>query len=74
MQRDRAWRRVQTIRVQSKRYRDLKQSGFTIDWLKSPNKFGKLKNNHHSCSCFLCKPWKHGMDYKLPFSQRKKLR
>jgi hypothetical protein len=72
MERDRAWRRSQTRRVQSKRYNDLIPINQT-NWVDTPSHLGKLKKDHFGCSCQMCKPYKHGRTDNLPVSQRKKL-
>jgi hypothetical protein len=70
MERDRAWRRNQSKRVQTKRYKDLEPNNKT-NWLDSPSNLGKLKKNHFGCGCQTCKP--HKFEDILPVSQRKKL-
>jgi len=70
MQRTRAWRRHQTKRVQRRRLKH---------WLRLWNSehtvrcIGKLKKDNFSCGCPMCKPWKHGLDTKLKFSEIKQL-
>ena len=72
MERDRAWRRNQSKRVQDRRYKDLAPVNQT-NWLDTPENIGKLKNDHFGCSCHMCKPYKHGRADPLPVSQKKKL-
>ena len=58
-QRNRAWRRSQTIRIQSNRQKTWAKI-HNFEWAKEPKNFGKFKKNNFSCGCSMCKPWKHG--------------
>lgn len=59
MERDRAWRRATTKKIQEKRVKLWKALG----WKSMDERhIGMMRKKHFGCGCFFCKPWKHGHD------------
>lgn len=59
--RDRAWRRTQTNKIQTRR---IKLWG-KIGWKKMDERHkGMARKSNFSCGCMMCKPWKHGQGLK----------
>jgi len=78
MARTRAWRRFQTRRIQKKRrIRCVWWWGWSLNgeqlWTDQSNHFGMLKKHHFGCGCPTCKPWKHKLESKFTFSERKSM-
>jgi len=43
-------------------------------WYDRPSAYGSFRKSHMGCGCWMCKPWKHGIENKYKFSEIRKIK